>query len=1059
MTSQQKPSQTVQLPLDGGMDQRQHPKLLQPPSTLNAVNVRYTNTGAATKRSGTQQIASSFLNGYTMLAGAGKCFSFQDQVYVTDGFRLGALTQLGGGLGLIDKGKVPEAVSKMKSVASTGYLLAAPDTISNNNLIFHAFLGSTFVPNAPPASNTIYVTVEDQSTGAVVVDSQPASTGVASSWTPHLVNVSVSGVPTTALIWRDNIFGVGTNVYSSVFSTSTLTWSAPSVLIANVTSDIDVCSDGLNFYIVCAISSTIVVRKYSGAMSLIATINCSEAGAGFGLGVGICQTPFESVWISYTLTTGGGASVVVKAANYPVSLASETTPPFVVFTPNALVITSPVRISATQAVIAVSSVGSVCWFPVVSTAGAIVGNATAANRVAFWCKLGSRPFVALTSSPFAPLRVCAWVYSGGADMAGISGSPNLGPLQYTFTLIDLGADDTTTIPWVARPITWQASRFANTVGANNVLVFWPPCSAPSGSTDFVIRLNNRLRIGLARAKVDFGNPVTQTFAKSSKFVTCELGQSLFMTPGFQIDSGGCIEIGYNYFPQGLKVTAATSPAGTYGSGVTKTFKAMYEYVDGNGFVHRSNTSDAFSAVTAAAASSFQIQVPCLCITLRNGARGNDLSNGVRLVLYRLNTTTGFFERVFPEGQEPLNDPHQQFLTLTDTGAAGDPVPETSYTDTGVFPNVQPSGFTSCVTYRNRVWIAYGNTVAYSKAFVTGDAVNFTDAFQLPLEETGDITAMWKMDDTLFISTEQAIYYLQANGPNDFGQQNDIDTPNRVATDRGVVDQRSIAVTPVGTLYQSSVGIQHLDRGRNVAEEPIGARVQKDLATFPEISSTVVHPTGRYVSFSARNLTSGIRLVFDYALNKWSRDTLVNGVTDSGVIVLGEAVSKAGLSGSPPGGFVFFLYTTPSSNVISFENPNTNLDQSVWVPMLIDMAEIHPSGPQLQMGYDNWVLLNEWNTDHDIIISWHKDYEIASFQSTTFTSSQISSILASGLLEQFDLTPPNTDAQSMRITIQDAPPSGVGSVIGTGRGATFITLAVNMDPVAAKTMRVAASQQG
>jgi hypothetical protein len=1021
--------QTLNLPFDGGMDQRSHPKQLQAPGVLSAVNVRWSNLGAANKRFGTTAIATGFRNGYTFVPGQAKVIGFRDELLATDHYRIGSLSKSAGTNWLVDKGKVPECVSSSRSVDTTQYQLIAPDIAYANGLIFHTYLGAGSNIFGPGASAQIFTTVEDAITGAEIISSEQLVVG--SFFTSHLCAVGTD----MFLLYYDN---VATTVICHKWVPSTMTWSGPTTIITGNIGDAQFCSDGTFLYVAWKRSSNnkLSISKFNTSLALQANIDCSEANTDTGIGIGICATAGELVWLTY-VRFSAPSTFIAKAAAYPTSLASETTTPFTVFSlgVQSLGFTAPARLSATTVVVGITATGGRSWYPVASSAGAIVGNASAVNRALSWGSMGSKPFVVSTN----PLRAYVWVYAGGADVFIIGTDPQFTPLQYTFMLIDLAVDDTASVDWSARPITWQAPRFS--VPSAVIPLWTPPQVANIGGGKWIcdanIKRNARSRNGLAM--------VTADFASGNRMNGCELGQTFFAVPGFYWDRSQMAEISFAYFPQGLKVTGL-STGGILGAGVTRKYRAMYEFIDANGFVHRSAASDAFAAtIPSGTTGSFTIEIPCLTVTAKQSARTADLRNGVRLVVYVLNAL-GLYERLFQEGTEPLNDPRLRSVTGIDTGnISRDIFPEILYTESGVFPNVMPAGFTACVTYRNRVWIAYGHTVAYSKAFVTGDTVSFTDAFELPLEETGDITAMWVLDDALYISTDKRIYTLQANGPNDFGNENDVSTPNRIATDRGVIDQRSVAVYPDGVLYQSSVGIQKMDRGRNVSSEPIGARVQKDLAAFPEIVSTNVHPTGRYVTFCCRSADamSGIRLVYDYATDRWSRDVIVTSTTDNGEPIFSEAIA---------GTTVYLAEAHGSQTRILFEDRATFLDEGgIWVTMAVEMAEVHPAGLQTELGFPNWQFLAERKTDHDIRVELRSNYS-----STLLENIRIpSNVIAGEPLHQFALNPSVHKAESMRYRIIDTDPTGPGAVVGTGQGAIFVGLAVDIDPIN-QTLRLPAT---
>lgn len=1047
MTTPNQKAQTMHLPLDGGMDQRTHPRHAQAPTTLQAVNVRYRQLGGATKRNGSDRIGSVFTNAdfvgtpYTMVPGAGKLIGFDNELLVTDGYRLGSYTTNAAQKRIIDKGKVPEAISRITPIDSTQYAVAGQDVCwSTDNLLFHAFVGAGYDASG---SGAIYSTVEDLDTGANIVSSVQMSNGGFTYYMPHLLAV---GAEAYCFFADPIVAGVpGPNIYACRWNRTTLKWGTQVILRTDNRGDLAVCTDGTSIFLFhkrLSDSKMVTISYDTNLNSISAAISSQAAviGGGTGFTLDICAISANKVWAVWVKQ---GVGVDVYAAAYDLSLGTETTAPITLYTQPGIgqATVNVARLTTTDAVASIGKLDASgeywAMFPRFNTGGTITGSASATARRTYWSFLASKPFVLGAGTATSPLRSYVWLYSGGADMGTLVKNK-----QYTLMLVDIGADEIVNALFCPRPISWQAPRYASP-GDNQFAQRSPPSVVNAGNgkwyTDATIKRNARSRISLSRALADFQS--------GDRFFACRLGQTMFMNPGFYYDKSGLAEVSFAYYPQGITAANSTT-GGVLGNNVTRTYRAMYEFVDANGFVHRSVPSDQVTITTPAAppqtTGSISIKVPALDITMRQIPF--PVPTGVRIVIYVLNTTTGLFERLFNEGTEPLNDPRAQFVTAVDTGTpTTEPFPEILYTETGVYPNVMPAGFTSCVTYRNRVWIAYGNTVAYSKAFVTGDTVNFTDAFELPLEETGYITALAVMGDTLYIGTVDRIYFLQADGPNDFGQGSAIDTPNRIEADVGIVDQRSVAVTQVGMFYQSPVGLQRMQTNRVVDTEPLGSRVQNDLARFNEIAGTNVHPSGRYVTFSCRNAAlEGARLVYDYTLDRWSRDTVVSDQTDFGNMVLSEATA---------GGKLFYMYYQPSTSVVMVESSTTNLDDSIWVPMLVELAEIHPSGLQSEVSFMNWVFMNETHTPHDLTLSFTKNYEAAPFDSRVLGSALIAS-----QPEQYDVMARDMIAQSMHVTIRDGYPSAVGAVVGTGKGATFIGLAVNIDTMGTRTFRAPAGEK-
>jgi hypothetical protein len=1099
MTTGSQNTSTLHLPVDGGMDQRHHPRQVATPATIQTVNARFPRVGAVDKRAGCDSLATNYTDGTAIHSDAQRLLAFRDELLTIDGFNIGSLTLPGGVPKVLNKGKVPEAVSTSRAIDTTEYFVSQPDVAySSDGLVFHIWATNdrSTITGGPAFVYTyfydIFWTVQDATTGAEIISSTSTTTG-AQFWCPRVVAVN-----NNAMMFYAN----AGNIVALLWNPSTLAFSSlGSILTGTTGQGFDVCSDGTSIYLVYGSTTNIVtVKKYNPITgALISTINCSaNILPTVARNFSICANAGERVWIAFTRMTNVDsptAQFTVQAAAYDTALLAETTVPFTVHSanPGQHCTTAIARVTSTTAVIllgqttrdpyiygnALDASDSFMSAPVVSSAGAIVGNATAPNRRTYWAVPGSAPFVVSTS----PLRVYAWAYVGGAYLtqaAGVVKYPSTAeqPLQFTYMLLDIGADDTANAFYVARPITWQSPRFSMTDSRGPA--YYPGGGAGDGQVQRLSKFNPPnvvalpnstwltddivLRAATGRSGL---NEVRAVFDGPSRYIASELGHTMVMTPGFYWDRSKLAEINYAYWPQKPDTATPAGPSATGGFMTnTKlyTYRVVYEFVDATGAIHRSQPSDPVTVTIPAGgpvAGSCSMWVPCITATTRQGARPGDSLNGIRIVVYRagpLDIDPVTYYRVFDDNATPRNDPTLARILITDTRAdfgsvAGPTVQaDTLYTMGGVLPNVMPNGFTSVCTYLNRIWVAAGNTVSYSKAFVTGEAISFTDAFDLPLEEGGDITALWVMDDTLYIGTRDRIYYLQAYGPNDAGGANDVNIPNRVATDLGVIDQRSIVITPGGTMYQSPVGIQLMSRSREVNPEPVGSRMRDDLALYPEITSAIMHPTGRYVSFCARNPTpsagvyQGVRLIYDYATDRWSRDTVLSGSSSDqvGQGLVGEAVSR---------GKVYLQTSNATNSPVYAESTTSNLDSGAWVTMSVELAEVHPAGLQGWLGFKKWTLLNEKFTDHDISLTFIRDYDTAPFETKTWISNALP------IDEQFSHNATIHRAQSMRMKITDAAPTGGGAVTGTGRGSSFIGLAVEVDPIDNKTFRLPAGSKG
>lgn len=1020
--------QTAQYPLDGGIDQRTHERYVQPPAVLDAVNVRYRQVGGAEARPGCEFVVDEWADGEQLeTGGTSKIYEYRGGLVVTDGDRIGALATIGGEEMLIPVGGVPVAVATVQNYAATDGAqvsgvtnIGAPDVAYADGLAFHVW---TSTPTTRPESESgtaeeglIYHTVQAVDSGAYVVSASRLSTPYGIFGTPRVIAVGSA----VLVLYHDNASNIWVHVWDEI---SRAFGAASAVITDNTTdldADLDVATDGTSAFVVYKDTSDAVrVRSLSAAGAAVAT-KVSAEGASDAREFGICATAGETIWVTYVI--GSGATRDVRATLFSLNLAAETGPFTVAsFTSsNPVYGTSVCRRSATTAVVFIGSRSSGLALRshsvVMNTSGSVVGAATSDARTTAWAFPGSKPF------QFDPTttKVYAWVYTGGASTGTFADGDQ--PKQYTFMLVDLGADDTTTDYVQAKPVTWVAPRFS-------VITSYKTSSVVSLGDDrwaagMCLFRSAAGRLGLAMATADLSHP--------GHLASAELGQTMLVAPGWFWDGTALRELNFAYWPQKMSVVTSVS-TGILSPSATYRWRVTYEYTDALGFLHRSQPSDYVEETLGGSDNTATLTVPCLTVTTRP-------IGSVRLVLWRTDgTDQNTYYRVEPSR---ASFPYEESLPVLDEGAGTYP-PEILYTVGGVKPNVMPAGFTALCTYRNRVFIAHGNTVEYSKAFVTGETVSFVDGFSLPLEESGDITALWVQDDTLFISTDSRIYYLQGDGPNDIGNLNDIGTPNQVATDRGVAEPRSVAVTPMGTVYQSRVGIQLMDRGRSVSPEPLGSRVQNFVTAFSTITSALVHPSGSYVTFTCNDDDGeGIRLVFDYTANKWSRD----------LILETEGVGEPVRSAVNVAGAQYFLL----DGELYRETPASYTDDGQWVTRRLSLAWLKPAG---LLGYTNvarHTLQTERASSADLTVTTFVNYSSTPLDTETWLANSGSKPIDGMLLPQMTASPSNQRVQAMRWDLEDATPTGAS--IGTGQGHAFIGLAIDLD-VLGDTFRLPAAQKG
>jgi len=106
--------------------------------------------------------------------------------------------------------------------------------------------------------------------------------------------------------------------------------------------------------------------------------------------------------------------------------------------------------------------------------------------------------------------------------------------------------------------------------------------------------------------------------------------------------------------------------------------------------------------------------------------------------------------------------------------------------------------------------------------VPGFPAEFSDVFVNNIDELGGgVTAIGAMDDKLIFFKANTKFFVYGDGPTPSGANNTFSDADRVTSDGGCVNQRSIVSTPMGLMYQSLKGIYLLDR--SMVDQSLGRK--------------------------------------------------------------------------------------------------------------------------------------------------------------------------------------------------------------------------------------------
>jgi hypothetical protein len=443
---------------------------------------------------------------------------------------------------------------------------------------------------------------------------------------------------------------------------------------------------------------------------------------------------------------------------------------------------------------------------------------------------------------------------------------------------------------------------------------------------------------------------------------------------------------------------------------------MYVYRDRNGQTHRSPPAVPWK-VTLAGATTYQmthyVRTPTISEkdiieieVYRTVANGS--------VLYRL---SGFV----PGGTDRIilgaSDRSVAYKSLTDFVKDTDltlPSQPALYTDSGELEanNAQPSKYIT--TLKNRIWLlsADGTRLYYSKLNVLGTPIEFNDNLYIDLDRRGgNATALGVLDEYLVVFKENAIFLLAGEGPNNLGEQNDYRQPQLVSSDGGCSEPNSIVIFPHGVMYKSAKGIYSIDRSLKTAY--IGDKVERYNSEV--VTSATLMPTLNEVRFTTEGQKA---LVYDYYHNLWTTFTNLDAI---------DAVSHAGT----------YHYLRADGRVRK-ETPGLFSDAGSFIRAYFRTAWIQFAGLQGYQRIWSMQLLGTFKSNHKLVARFGYDYDPASLHQADIDATVIAASTAYGAGNygagvyggnyqdwQFEIRPKIQKCQAIQMTLEDTQDGTLG----------------------------------
>lgn len=422
---------------------------------------------------------------------------------------------------------------------------------------------------------------------------------------------------------------------------------------------------------------------------------------------------------------------------------------------------------------------------------------------------------------------------------------------------------------------------AGFVGANGIL---PGVQLTSGTTGFswcggrryVINMGGNSHTNYAnRAPLD----IAFSFDSNKARRVARLGSTLYIACGegiLQYDGEKLTECGFHVYP--WLFTAVPGAAGAIVDG-TYAYKCTWGYQNAAGDRERSTSV----AVVEAAMTGGPKKMTLVARTLTHTHK-TTVEPAVEVWRTAV-TPTAEAPFFLTTSKDPGNstNPNRYLAngsTTYQTSSLSDNFTDAVLTlleihpeNGGVLESLSPPPCKIVVANDTRLFLAgvsgSPNRIWYSKLRGDGEIAAFNDALTVDVPaNTGPVTAMGFLNETLIVFTETGTYALAGDGYDNVGNGQNYGPARLLASDVGAIDQEAVTLTAEGLLFKSGKGWYLLNRGW--AATYIGNAVS-------DYDSEIVRSIHALDSkHEIRCLTESRMLVLDTLVNQWAEWTIPDG---------------------------------------------------------------------------------------------------------------------------------------------------------------------------------------
>ena len=499
--------------------------------------------------------------------------------------------------------------------------------------------------------------------------------------------------------------------------------------------------------------------------------------------------------------------------------------------------------------------------------------------------------------------------------------------------------------------------------------------------------------------------------------TIETNNSLLIGGGYlKTFDGQCVQ--ENGFFRGPQIYATPEVAASSNSAAingitarlttgTRTYTAIYEFVDAAGNLHRSKPSDPITVTMTADNNQGWVKVKVY--TYNHSLRYNE---NVRIVLYRSTATQSSHYRI----GDIANDWDNESVEFLDVYSDDDIFPEENpkaahevlYSDFEK-PNGCLGSVTDLALHKDRLmFVTADNRVHASKPTVTTLATEvFTDSeFQFGQLEGGreNVYGIETTGDHLVIFTANNVFAVSGEGPDANGGTARFTEPRLLVKGQGSIEGTVHINSPRGILYQAERGFYNINR--ELQSEYIGAPVEnlgiyRGLAIELDDSKHELYiPLGDRLDGSSDAVGYSTVLVYNYFFDAWSQYTFDKdyvGYNSKGLQMLNGTLHYGRMQYASYSGrtATYDLSNAVLSGIWKVSDTNfwdekygTDTERYGKYSTVIETPYIYTNNLQGAQRIYKVQFLGDYKGDHDVTVELTVDYDVSTAHSQTKTASTL-----------------------------------------------------------------------